>query len=241
MGCFTFVKLMMVLLDLLIFLSGLTVLATGIWLSVDSSFFLQFLGLFSNQIVRFGNVIYLCVAIGGVLVVLGLVGFCGAQKESKWLLLTFFSIVLIIFITEVAAGVVLLANSSFAEEILRLWATPELQNNYGSDPVVTQFWNTTMTELRCCGFSSYVDFVGSKFEEQNGGSLPPACCWTGVAPCSPAEAERRPVEGCFQQILEIVKGQTDVIGGIAAGIGALEIAAMTVSMYLYCHLKNAGS
>ncbi|XP_072244736.1 tetraspanin-1 [Leuresthes tenuis] len=241
MGCFTFVKLMMVLFNLLIFLSGLAVLAMGIWASVDTSFFLQFLGLFSNQILRFVNVTYFCLAIGAVLVALGLVGFCGAQKESKCLLLTFFSIVLIIFIAEVAAGVVALAYSSFAEGILRVWVTPELQEDYGSDPVVTQIWNTTMTELRCCGFSSYIDLVGSKFEEQNGGSLPPSCCWASVAPCSPAEAERRPVEGCFQQIVKIVKEQTDVIGGITAGIGALEIAAMTVSMYLYCHLNNASS
>ncbi|XP_070817598.1 tetraspanin-1 [Chaetodon trifascialis] len=238
MGCFTFVKLMMVLFNLLIFLGGLTLLAMGIWVSVDGSSFLQLLGPFSSQAMQFVNVGFFCIAIGAVLVLLGLLGCCGAHKESKCLLLTFFSIVLIIFIAEVAAGVVALAYSSFAEGILRAWATPALQKDYGSDPVVTKIWNSTMTELKCCGFTNFTDFVGSEFEKENGGSLPPSCCWTHSAPCTPAEAERSAVQGCFEHILQNLKEHANVVGGIAAGIGVLEIAAMIVSMYLYCHLDN---
>ncbi|XP_035509873.1 tetraspanin-1 [Morone saxatilis] len=239
MGCFTFVKLMMFLFNLLIFLGGLTLLAMGIWVSVDGGSFLHLLGPFSSQAMQFVNVGFFCIAIGVVLVLLGLLGCCGAHKESKCLLLTFFSIILIIFIAEVAAGVVALAYSSFAEGILRAWATPALQKDYGSEPVVTKIWNTTMTELKCCGFTNYTDFVGSNFEKENGGSLPPSCCWTNSAPCSSAEAERSAVQGCFKQILETLKEHANIVGGIAAGIGVLEIAAMIVSMYLYCRLDKS--
>ncbi|XP_033478434.1 tetraspanin-1 isoform X2 [Epinephelus lanceolatus] len=213
MGCFTFVKLMMVLFNLLIFLGGLTLLAMGIWVSVDGGSFLQLLGPFSGQGMQFVNVGFFCIAIGAVLVLLGLLGCCGAHKESKCLLLT-------------------------AEGILRAWATPALQKDYGSDPVVTKIWNTTMTELKCCGFTNYTDFVDSKFVQENGGSLPPTCCWNYSAPCSPDEAERSTVPGCFKNILETLKEHANIVGGIAAGIGVLEIAAMIVSMYLYCHLDN---
>ncbi|XP_034093195.1 tetraspanin-1 [Gymnodraco acuticeps] len=238
MGFFTFVKLMMVLFNLLIFLGGLTLLAMGIWVSVDGGSFLQLLGPFSSQGMQFVNVGFFCIAIGAMLVLMGFLGCCGARKDSKCLLLTFFSIILIIFIAEVAAGVVALAYSSFAEGIIRAWVTPALQKDYGSDPVVTKIWNTTMTELKCCGFNNYTDFVGSKFEEENGGSLPPTCCWIYSAPCSSIEAERSDVQGCFKHILKILKEHANIVGGIAAGIGVLEIAAMIVAMYLYCHLDN---
>ncbi|XP_037626316.1 tetraspanin-1 [Sebastes umbrosus] len=238
MGCFTFVKLMMVLFNLLIFLGGLTLLAMGIWVSLDGGSFLQLLGPFSSQGMQFVNVGFFCIAIGAVLVLLGLLGCCGAQKESKCLLLMFFSIILIIFIAEVAAGVVALAYSSFAEGILRAWATPALKKDYGSDPVLTKLWNTTMTELKCCGFTNHTDFVGSEFEKEHGGHLPSSCCWTNSAPCSPDEAERNAVPGCFRYILETLKEHANIVGGIAAGIGVLEIAAMIVSMYLYCHLDK---
>ncbi|XP_034736429.1 tetraspanin-1 [Etheostoma cragini] len=223
MGCFTFIKLMMVMFNLLIFLGGLTLLATGIWVSVDGSSFLQLLGPFSGQGVQFINVVVFCIAIGVVLVLLGSLGWCGAHKESKCLLLTFFSIVLILFVAELAAGVVVLVYSSYAEGIIREWAILSLQKDYGSDPVVTKIWNTTMTEIKCCGFTNYTDFVGSKFEMENGGSLPPICCWTNSTPCSLEEAESSAVQGCFRDILAMVQKHANTVGGVAAGIGVLEV------------------
>lgn len=34
-----------------------------------------------------------------------------------------------------------------AEDILRLWAVPALQNDYGIDPGVTGMWDATMTKV----------------------------------------------------------------------------------------------
>lgn len=69
-------------------LGGLTLLAMGIWVSVDGGSFLKLLGPFSSQGMQFVNVGFFCIAIGAALVLLGLLGCCGAQKESKCLLLT---------------------------------------------------------------------------------------------------------------------------------------------------------
>ncbi|KAG7232297.1 hypothetical protein INR49_009064 [Caranx melampygus] len=113
----------------------------------------------------------------------GLLGCCGAHKRasaccSRW----FFSIILIIFIAEVAAAVVALAYSSFAEGILRAWATPALQQDYGSEPVVTKIWNTTMTELKCCGFTNYTDFMGSSSSRRTEEASPPAAAGPTAPP-----------------------------------------------------------
>lgn len=59
----------------------------GIWVTVDGSSFLKILGPFSDQSMQFVNVGFFCIAIGIVLVLLGLLGCCGATKESKCLLL----------------------------------------------------------------------------------------------------------------------------------------------------------
>uniref|UniRef100_A0A8C6T4J2 Tetraspanin 1 n=1 Tax=Neogobius melanostomus TaxID=47308 RepID=A0A8C6T4J2_9GOBI len=143
MSCFTFVKVMMVLFNLLILLGGLTLVAMGIWVSVDGGSFLRILGPFSSHAAQFVHVGFFCIAVGAVLVLMGLLGACSAHCHSKCLLLLFFCVVLIIFIAEVAAAVVALAYSSFAEGILRAWATPALKNDFGSDPIVTKIWNTT--------------------------------------------------------------------------------------------------
>ncbi|CAL8306563.1 unnamed protein product [Lota lota] len=238
MGCFTFVKVMMVVFNLLIFLGGLGLLSMGIWASVDGGSFLQNLATFSAQALHFVNLGVFCIVVGVLLVLLGLLGFCAAHRESKCLLLMFFSIVLIIFIAEVAVGVVALAYSSFAEGILRAWATPALKEQYGNDPVVTKIWNTTMRELKCCGFNNCTDFVDSRYARDNDGNLPPDCCLGNSTVCSPQNAQKDGVEGCFEELLELLKMNGSIVGGVVAGIVVLEIAAMVVSIYLYCHLDN---
>lgn len=116
----------------------------GTWVSVDGSAFLRLLGPFSREGVQFVNVGFVCVAVGALMLLLGLLGCCAAHRESKCLLLLvgrhwgsevrathpileappplslslspslqFFSIVLVIFVAEVAAAVVALAYSSF--------------------------------------------------------------------------------------------------------------------------------
>ncbi|KAK6313775.1 hypothetical protein J4Q44_G00152340 [Coregonus suidteri] len=238
MACFTFVKFMMVLFNLLILLVGLTLLGGGIWVSVDGGSFLQVLAPFSTHDMQSVKVGFFCIAIGGVLVLLCVVGCCGAHNESKCLLLLFFSIILIIFIAEVAAGAVALTYSSVAEGILKAWATPVLKNQYGSNLVVTKIWNNTMTELNCCGFTNYTDFTDSYYSEQSEGSYPPSCCQLDTAPCSQQQALLNAVQGCFEQLLEALQKNANIIGGIVVGIGGLEVASMVLSMYLYCYLDN---
>ncbi|XP_067086814.1 tetraspanin-1 [Osmerus mordax] len=239
MGCFTFVKWLMLLFNLLILLGGSTLLAVGIWMSVDGGNFLQILGDLSGEASQLVNVGFFCIAIGGVLVLMGFLGCCGAHKESRCLLLLFFSIILVIFIAELAAGVVALAYSSFAEGILKAWATPALKKQYGTDPVVTKMWNSTMTQWRCCGFTNYTDFTGSRFTELNRGTYPPSCCLlSDITPCRLEDAEDSAIRGCFHHLLDSLKRNAYIVGGVAAGICALEIVAMVVSMYLYCHLDD---
>ncbi|XP_036834588.1 tetraspanin-1 isoform X2 [Oncorhynchus mykiss] len=213
MACFTFFKFMMVLFNLLILLGGLTLLGVGIWVHVDKGLFLQVLSPFSTLDMQFVNVCFFCIAIGGVLVLLGVLGCCGAHKGSKCLLL-------------------------LAEGILKAWATLVLKNQYGSDPVVTKIWNSTMIELNCCGFTNYTDFTDSYYSEQSEGSYPPSCCQLDTAPCSQQQAWHSAVQGCFKQLLKALQKHANIVGGIAVGIGGLEVAAMLVSMYLYCYLDN---
>ncbi|OCT84957.1 hypothetical protein XELAEV_18023118mg [Xenopus laevis] len=241
MGCFSFIKVMMIIFNVLIFLGGGTLLGVGIWVSVDSNSFLKIFGTVSaSAAVQFVNVGYFLIAIGALLVLLGFLGCCGAQKESKCLLLIFFTIILIIFIAEVAGAVVALVYSNLAESILGPLLKPVLQNDYGSNskPDVTKIWNATMENLHCCGFDGYSDFNNSTYYS-NYHQYPPYCCnSTSNAVCTQVNAMNSKISGCFSQLLYLIRQNAAIVGGVAAGICALELAAMVVSMYLYCHLDK---
>ncbi|XP_069837281.1 tetraspanin-1 [Dendropsophus ebraccatus] len=242
MSCFTCIKVLMILFNLAIFLAGGTLLGVGIWVSVDSTSFLKIFGTIPNGVAaQFVNVGYFLIAIGALLLILGFLGCCGAQKESKCLLITFFSIVLIIFIAEIAGAVVALVYSSVADSFLTSVLTPVLKNDYGTNADVTKIWNNTMTDLKCCGLNNYTDFDNSQFVSKNNGLYPSQCCNSTTTTCNQDAAQATRMKGCFNQILDLLKSNAAIVGGVAAGICALELAAMVVSMYLYCKIDKEGS
>uniref|UniRef100_A0A8C5RVY0 Tetraspanin n=1 Tax=Laticauda laticaudata TaxID=8630 RepID=A0A8C5RVY0_LATLA len=227
MSCFTFLKVMMILFNLAIFLGGATLLGIGIWVTVDSKSFLNIFGAISTSVLQIVHIGYLLIAIGAVLFLLGFLGCCGAQKESKCLLIMFFSIILIIFIIEVAGAVVALVYTSLAESILQATVAKLLKDNYGKSNPVTEAWNVTMTELKCCGLSNYTDFNDSQFYKETN-SYPGQCCNSSISSlsattCNETVAASSEVKGCFPQMLSEIRKNAAVVGGVAAGIGALEV------------------
>ncbi|XP_004462833.1 tetraspanin-1 [Dasypus novemcinctus] len=241
MQCFSFLKAMMTIFNLLIFLCGVALLGVGIWVSIDGPSFLKLFGPLSSSAMQFVNVGYFLIAAGAVLFALGFLGCYGAQSENKCALMMFFFILLLIFIAEIAAAVVALVYTTMAENFLTLLIVPAIRKDYGSQVEFTQVWNSTMEGLKCCGFNNYTDFEGSPSNVKSQ-AFPPFCCInnvnsTAIEPCTKEKAERDAVQGCFNQLLYDIRTNAVTVGGVAAGIGGLELAAMTVSMYLYCNLK----
>ncbi|XP_006729082.1 tetraspanin-1 [Leptonychotes weddellii] len=241
MQCFSFIKTMMILFNFLIFLCGVALLAVGIWVSIDGPSFLKIFGPLSSSAMQFVNVGYFLIAAGAVLFALGFLGCYGAQTENKCALMMFFLILLLIFTAEVAAAVVALLYTTTAEHLLTSLVVPAIKQDYGSQKDFTQVWNTTMDGLKCCGFNNFTDFEDSPYVK-NHHTFPPYCCsdsgnGTATGPCTKEKANDTIVQGCFSQLLHDVRTNAVTVGGVAAGIGGLELAAMIVSMYLYCNLK----
>ncbi|NXI39848.1 TSN1 protein, partial [Galbula dea] len=237
MGCFTFIKVMMILFNLAIFLGGGTLLGVGIWVTVDGDSFLDIFGALSSSVMQVVNVGYFLIVIGAILLVIGFLGCYGAQKESKCLLMMFFSVVLIIFIAEIAVAVVALVYTGLAETLLSGVLTPVLKEKYGVDDHFTDVWNLTMTEVHCCGVSNYTDFNNTHWLDKYG-TYPAPCSIGGLLSLACPHLCGCLLQGCFDQIVKEIRTNAGVAGGVAAGIAALEIASMAVAMYLYCRLDQ---
>ncbi|CAM5118185.1 unnamed protein product [Natator depressus] len=238
MGCFSFLKMMMFVFNGVIFLGGLAVLGIGIWMKVDGGSFVQILGAAAPQLMQLINVGYLCIAVGTFLLLMGFLGCCGAMKESKCMLLLFFVIILILFIAEVTGAVVVLAFSSMADifiEHLKTWAVKTLREDYGRQDDLTAIWDTTMKELKCCGFNNYKDFNSSYFYQTHSQTYPAGCCLPPKRECLESELDSTK-KGCLQEFQTFLSRNGRIVGGVALGIGVLELAAMAVSLILYCQI-----
>uniref|UniRef100_A0A9L0RY77 Tetraspanin-1 n=1 Tax=Equus caballus TaxID=9796 RepID=A0A9L0RY77_HORSE len=224
MQCFSFIRTMMIFFNTIIFLCGAALLAVGIWVSVDGPSFLKVFGPLSSSATQFVNVGYFLIAAGAVLFALGFLGCYGAHAENKCALMTFFLVLLIIFIAEIAAAVVALVYTTLAEQFLTLLIVPTIKKEYGSQKDFTQVWNSTMEGLKCCGFNNYTDFQGSPYFTKNN-VFPKYCCSDDASNtnCTEAEAKKKAVKGCFSQLLHGIRTNAFAVGGVAAGIGALEV------------------
>ncbi|CAN9510499.1 unnamed protein product [Ophioblennius macclurei] len=241
MCCKGFLKVMMFIFNGIIFLAGAIILALGIWLKVDSS---SLLGLLENiegasEIFQVDYISYALITAGAVLLIIGFLGCCGAIMESRCMLLTFFSIVLVIFLVEVAGAVLLLVFNDVVDELLldvEEDVQKDIQTHFGSDSEITDRWNTTMEAFKCCGYRNYTDFTGSPFFESTS-RYPGRCCnRDSEETCTLSEASASEVDGCFHQLLTLLEENALLVGGVVLGIAALEIAAMVVSMVLYCDI-----
>uniref|UniRef100_A0A8C2Z4K5 Tetraspanin n=1 Tax=Cyclopterus lumpus TaxID=8103 RepID=A0A8C2Z4K5_CYCLU len=239
MCCSGFLKIMMFIFNGGIFLAGAGILGVGVWVKVDSGSLLVLLDNVegTSEFSQLVNVAYVLIGVGAVRLVIGFLGCCGAVRESRCMLLTFFSIVLIIFLIEVAGAVVLLVFQDVAEQLLdhvEDQVKTSIKDNYGSNEKFTSIWNATMEEFKCCGYKNYTDFDGSAFNNQLGGDLyPVTCCKETIGVCNTDEM----IEGCFNKLLQLIEENAGIIGAVALGIAALEVAAMVVSMVLF---KNIG-
>ncbi|XP_073704919.1 tetraspanin 35 [Garra rufa] len=243
MGCFGFLKAMMFLFNGIIFLAGAAILGVGIWVKVDSG---SILGLLQNidgapsELEQVQNVGYLLIAVGAVLLILGFLGCCGAIKESRCMLLMFFVIILIVFIAEVAGAIVLLVFKPLAENLIDKFGTEvveSIKKDFGKNKDLTGLFNTTMTTLNCCGFYNYTDFAGSPFVNDLN-TYPEQCCENNLPVCTENIAYLSKVPGCFPALVKLIDDNSVIIIAVALGIAALELAAMIVSMVMYCKIGS---
>ncbi|XP_018617239.1 tetraspanin-1-like isoform X2 [Scleropages formosus] len=188
MCCSGFLRIIMIVFNGIIFLAGAAILGIGIWVKVNGDSLQKILGEIKDapeQLSQIFNVGYLLIAVGAVLVLMGFLGCCGAIRESPCMLLTFFIIVLLIFIAEVAAAIMVFVFKPLVNELIdRLGteAVKSIQNQYGENDDLTGLWNTTMQGLNCCGFYNYTDFTGSPFNNMTAGRYPDTCCLK--SPCT---------------------------------------------------------
>ncbi|KAG7315978.1 hypothetical protein KOW79_020844 [Hemibagrus wyckioides] len=237
MSCKGILKILMVLFNIAIFFAGAASVVIGVLVVINKK---NVFGTLDNikdlppQLSHLANAGYLLVAVGAVITFMGFLGCCGACCENKCMLMTFFIIIFIVFVVEVIAAVLILFYEPKAEELLneiRKKVAENIQKNYGDNDIITNTWNETMALLKCCGYNNYTDFTGSPYVNHTS-QYPQFCCSTGSGKCDLGKAESQKVNGCFDVVVERVKNNSALLGGIAVCVAAIEVGSMIVSFIL---------
>ncbi|XP_051946895.1 tetraspanin-2-like [Xyrauchen texanus] len=139
------VKYLLFIFNFIFWLMGSLVLAVGLWLRLDRNI-VTLLGEDGPETFFIG--VYILIVVGGLVMLVGFFGCCGAIRESQCLLGLFFASLLIIFGSEVAAGVFGFLNKDKITEEIKTFYEEAINN---SNNTTVQSYHTI---LNCCGLPS---------------------------------------------------------------------------------------
>lgn len=244
-GCVPkFLKYTLFVTNFIIFVVGLVTLGFGIWVVVDKP---NFLKLFNDaesvmgqegafDIGLYASAPYILIVVAVIVVIISFFGCFGAVKESRCMLITYFIIVLAIFIACIV-GAVLLLQGTLEDQIKKplLAAVGKYQDNPAdSDTIYVSYkkmWNEVQQELKCCGVDSVSDWAQITVWDVEGTNKPRGCCIQSrgkpednteeqITVCRKAafaETDKYYFEGCFTSIEKEILSQQDKIFGAAIG------------------------
>lgn len=221
--CGQFVKYSMFISNFVIFIGGAIVFVLGVWTLIDKNFLSELLG--TNL---YSGAVYVLVITSAMVCMLAFFGCFGAAKEVKCMLLTYFILIFLIFVTMLIGGILGYVFREKVSTTMRQEMYSSMKM-YGSRRQVTQSWDTTQDRLRCCGVEHWRDWQGK---------IPLSCCQEIFG------GQRKPCQdntsisnvyskGCYEVGSRFIKEHAAIIGASGIGVAILMLFGMVFSCLLF--------
>ncbi|XP_062860580.1 CD9 molecule a isoform X2 [Trichomycterus rosablanca] len=221
MGCFDIIKYMVYIFNVLYWLAGTGVLAVGLWLRFDH----RTRNLFVAEDAPSGFYVVVCILIatGGLMMLVGFLGCCGAIQESMCMLGLFFSFLLLIFTVELAVGIWgFSVQSKVVDDVTQFYKQTYDKYKQDKEEALKEILHLIQYGLNCCGpFSTPEDLE------------------TPEETCPKREGlDVLITKSCPDAIEKFFTSKLHIIGAVAIGVGVIMILGMIFSMLLCCAIRK---
>ncbi|ODN01272.1 CD63 antigen [Orchesella cincta] len=185
-ACYGCMKYGVIYVALLFMVTGAAIVALSAYFLLEQDIYLEVAP--EDEYLKYGR--WFLIVAGCVMLIGGITGCLGGFKQSSSLLSAFFSIVLIISLAELAAGVYIYLNQDEFVRYFRAQMKNSVQNLYGVDEYRTKGWDLMQKGMQCCGATGFRDYNSNILQRQesqgiidmrlsaNSGSyqVPKSCC-----------------------------------------------------------------
>ncbi|XP_072407872.1 tetraspanin-11 isoform X2 [Chiloscyllium punctatum] len=220
-------------------MAGAGVLTIGTWTLTEKRDYLSLLPS-STFAVSAGILIFA----GSLVLVTGFLGCCAVVREQQAGLAAYFSLLLLIFLTELVAGILACVYYQRLNEELMQNLNKTMMENYArpGEEVVTYSIDQLQQDFKCCGSNSSADWQHSVYilSPTSGNRLvPDSCCKTVTEACGRRDHPSNiyKVEGgCITVFEQTLAENTLIIGAVGIGVACLQLIGAVMTACFICAL-----
>jgi hypothetical protein len=216
-------------------LTGIALIGMGAYIQIEMTQYIDFIG---DQYLNTGVVL---IIVGVVIFGIAFLGCCGAMKHNACMLLTFATLLSIIFIAEVALVIVCYVFKDDAKPYIKENMQKTLEN-YGKEgnEGVAEVWDILQSEYKCCGIEGKDDWTGKGTPEFASGQTPDSCCDLAEVEegCGKEAAKQKYEQGCLVKFVDDIKGNVPIVAGVGVGIALIQIIGVITACVIGKKVKD---
>ncbi|XP_031732648.1 leukocyte surface antigen CD53-like [Anarrhichthys ocellatus] len=223
-GCLKCLKYTLCFANFLCFLCGVVVLGFGVYMMVNFK-----MAALTPTLASF-NIANMLLISGIVITCVSFLGFLGALKENRCLLLTFFLLLFLLMLVELTAACLLLMYEGEIGRVVKEDLNKGLEQakwkTRNSTDVMSE-WDLIQVQLNCCGINNVTDWADK---------VPLSCC---LKNCSSLQVQYRP-KGCLITLQNLFEENFLTTGISVIVLCIVEVLGMCFAMTLFCHISRSG-
>ncbi|XP_046903955.1 leukocyte surface antigen CD53 [Hypomesus transpacificus] len=224
-SCLKCLKYTMCLVNFLFFMCGTAVFGFGLYMMMNSKVSSLIPSLASLNL---ANILFI---IGIIITCVSFLGFLGALKENRCLLIAFFILLFLLMLVELAAACFMLVYEGEIDTFLQDDLQKSLRKSMkyqksGNSTNSADDWDIIQTTLKCCGINNSTDWMDK---------IPDSCCSPPVTPCNTFWKE-----GCYTKLKVWFDENFLSVGICVIVLCVIEVLGMCFSMTLFCHISRSG-
>jgi len=242
------------IINFLLWLGGAGLFGLSVWLVVNPESFFDFAEDTNNLINgdnatlpaeletfvdKISNGLYLSMAAGIILLLIGFLGCCGAARKNRCMLNSYAIVMILAILFEIAVAVVIFVYSSDVDTILL-----DILGKYhptSTEPeaqTLREFVDNLQESQNCCGWTGKSDYAENQFLGNTNSTVdinvPDSCCDGINNTSNVCLASESDYLGC-QATLRALGW---IVGGIAAGCVLIELLAVIAACCIRKKEKN---
>lgn len=247
--CFYCLRYLLMFIIFLNMILGLSLLGASLWVFLHGAK----MGQVFAETEGFNYILFFLMTLGAVKFLLGFLGCSSVAKKNSKLLSTFFAMMVVVFLGQVAAGIWLYVDEDKVTEKAVASMATFIQEDYGLEgyEAKTKALDVLQAKFECCGSNEPADWSTSVYNDANETStlesymVPPSCCISNdTTTCDIGRRISKVIlegsiyeVGCINSILDQIYTYGLAILGVVIGFVFIELFVMTSSLIL-CRSKN---